>query len=74
MIEGTQDILAESVLSIRGATVRDLGLDGDEPLPETPEAAKEYLAEHLKVADALSTELDRRTHERMQRIEGDAKN
>lgn len=74
LVEGMQDMLAESVLGIRGATMRDLGLDGDEALPDTPEAAREYLAERIEVADALVGELSRRSNERQKKIEGDAKN
>lgn len=74
LVEGSQAILADSVLGIRGATVRDIGLEGDDSLPDTPVGAREYLAEHIDAADDLWKELNRRTEERRVRIEGDAKN
>lgn len=74
LVAGMQDMLADSVLSIRGATMRDLGLDSDDALPDTQEAAREYLAEHIDAADELVSELSRRSQERQKVIEGDAKN
>jgi hypothetical protein len=73
-VEGMQDIISESLLSISGATARDLGLDSDEPLPETVDAARMYLSEHIGAADSLADELKRRADERNAKIEGDAKN
>ena len=68
------DTLSLSLLWIRGATRRDLGLDSDDLLPETDFAAREYVAEHPAAADELVIELYRRMRERYERIEGDAKN
>lgn len=67
--------LAESVLWVRGATTDDLGLSGEaELLPETPAAAREFLAEQTDIANQLARELSERMKARFDAIEGDRKN
>lgn len=74
-LEAMAETLAESILWVRGATTRDLGLPGDPvPLPETQKAAREFLSEQTDIANQLAAELSARMKARFDAIEGDRKN
>lgn len=73
--EAMSEVLSQSLLSIVGATTADLALPGEpQPLPDTPESAREYLSDHMPAATELAAELMRRYQERVSKIEGDSKN
>jgi len=72
--EGMADTLTASLRGIRGATLADLGLAGEDALPDSALSAREYVAEHPALADELAYELFRRARERFDRIEQDRKN
>lgn len=68
------DIVAESVLSAKGLTLRHFGLDSGEAASETQATAHAYLADRVEAADALAVEILRRTQERQDRIGAAVKN
>lgn len=74
-VEAMAEVLSQSVYGISGATTKDLGLPGDvEELPDTPLAAREYLAEHAEAANEMAQELWQRASKRYDEIDGDLKN
>lgn len=66
--------LLAALVSAAGVKASDLGLSGDEALPETAEVARAYVNEHLDVMDELSEALNERMAKRIEALDADLKN
>lgn len=72
--EAARALLTDTVLGVKGATTADLGLDGDEPIDDTPEALAILLDARSDLVIVLADEITSRIRARQAAIEGDAKN
>lgn len=73
-VEAARELLAETVLGMRGATTEDLHLDGKEPIDDSKEAAVMLLDDRQDIAIELAAEIASRVAKRSKVIEADAKN
>jgi hypothetical protein len=73
-VDAMHDLLAASVIGMRGATLKDIALDGDDVLPDDVGFAMALLDERQDIAVELTNEIGKRLQERASRIEADQKN
>jgi len=74
-IASLQAMTLAALVSVKGATTKDIGLDGESmPLPESAAAAKAIAEDNLEVMDALKDELTERVNQRNKALETDLKN
>jgi len=68
-------IVVESVIGVRGATTKHLGLDGDEtPLDDSAEVARLLLDDRTDIMLALAAEIGDRARARREEVKADEGN
>lgn len=73
-MDAAMDILARTVLGMKGALASDLNLEGDDPIEDSIDSALMLLEERQDVAIALASEIAQRIAKRTKDVEGDEKN
>lgn len=73
-VDAARDLLAATVIGIRGATTQDLYLDGREPIEDSKDAAIMLLDDRQDLAIDLAAEIASRVAMRNKSIEADTKN
>lgn len=73
-MDAAMDILARTVLGVKGALSSDLNLDGDDPIDDSIDSALMLLEERQDIAIALASEIAQRIAKRTKDVEGDEKN
>jgi len=73
-VDAARDLLAATVLGVRGATTEDLYLDGKEAIEDSKDAAIMLLDDRQDLAIELAAEIAFRVAGRNKSIEADTKN
>lgn len=73
-MDAAMDILARTVLGMKGALASDLNLEGDDPIDDSVDSALMLLEERQDIAIALASEIAKRIAARTRDVEDEEKN